>query len=249
MFHRCSEPSMASRWRRRCAARSDECSIGEANRAAADKKDSALAAKRAHRSLARLAEGTTIRRGARLAGRPFDAQRRDLAMQAGISDEELRELLPRLRRFAQWLTRDPSSADDLVQSCLERALSRGSSRDPQASLRAWLFTILYRQFVDSRRRSRRIQSFFERFREEPELAPSAEEAVIANASLEAFAKLSPDHRAILLMVTVEGFSYQQTADTLNLSLGTVMSRLSRARSSYRALIEGETGPAPLRRVK
>ncbi|MDB5988560.1 MAG: hypothetical protein JWR16_3613 [Nevskia sp.] len=170
-------------------------------------------------------------------------------MQATISDEELRELLPRLRRFAQWLTREPSSADDLVQNCLERALSRWQSRDPQASLRAWLFTIMYRQFVDSRRRSNRIQRFFERFQEEPELAPSAEDAVIANASLEAFGQLSPDHRAILLMVTVEGFSYQETADTLGLPLGTVMSRLSRARSAYRALTEGEASPAPLRRIK
>lgn len=70
-------------------------------------------------------------------------------------DDALRELMPRLRRFALWLTRDPSSADDLVQGTLERALSRWSKRREEASLRSWLFAILYRQLLDGRRRAQR----------------------------------------------------------------------------------------------
>ena len=64
-----------------------------------------------------------------------------------LDDEALRELIPMLRRFALWLARDVHAADDLVQSTLERALSRWTSRRDDASLRSWLFTILYRQFL------------------------------------------------------------------------------------------------------
>src|SRR5690606_18663025 len=72
-----------------------------------------------------------------------------------IDDDELRQLLPSLRRFALWLARDPADADDLVQACIERALSRWSTRRGDASLKAWLFAILHRQFIDQRRRAGR----------------------------------------------------------------------------------------------
>src|SRR3546814_9726416 len=67
-----------------------------------------------------------------------------------IDDDELRELLPSLRRFALWLARDPADADDLVQACIERALSRWSTRRGDGSLKAWLFAIAHRQFIDQR---------------------------------------------------------------------------------------------------
>jgi RNA polymerase sigma-70 factor (ECF subfamily) len=76
-----------------------------------------------------------------------------------------------------------------------------------------------------------------------------EEAVLARSSLGAFDKLSVDHRAVLLLVTVEGFSYQEAAQALDVPIGTVMSRLSRAREAYRALTEAEPAPARIRRVK
>src|SRR3546814_8980366 len=72
-----------------------------------------------------------------------------------IDDDELRELLPSLRRFALWLARDPADADDLVQACMERALSRWSTRRGDGSLKAWLFAIAHRQFIDQRRRAGR----------------------------------------------------------------------------------------------
>jgi RNA polymerase sigma-70 factor (ECF subfamily) len=166
-----------------------------------------------------------------------------------LDDQALRELLPGLRRFALWLSRDASNADDLVQSCIERALTKGSSRRPEASLKSWLFTILYRQFIDGRRRASRFQRLMDVFRDEPQLEPSAEDTVMARSALESFGQLSADQRALLLMITVEGFSYQEAAQALDIPIGTVMSRLSRARQAYRQLTEGETPTMPLRRVK
>jgi RNA polymerase sigma-70 factor (ECF subfamily) len=162
-------------------------------------------------------------------------------------DDALRELLPRLRRFALWLTRDLSSADDLVQGALERALSRWSSRREEASLRSWLFAILYRQFLDGRRRARRHAWLLGRLRmeEEPQ-SPSAEREAVAQSMLQAFERLSPEQRSLLLWVTVEGLSYQEVAQILDVPIGTVMSRLSRARAALRRLGEGETTTPSLR---
>ncbi len=164
----------------------------------------------------------------------------------GIDDDELRQLLPRLRRFALGLTRDRPAADDLVQSCLERALSRRGSKRASGSLQAWLFSIMYRQFLDGRRRFARLRRWLDTEQRESEAAPSAEEVFLARTSLAALDKLSPDQRAILLLVAVEGMSYQDVADTLGIPIGTVMSRLSRARSALRSLLDGKTSRPTLR---
>lgn len=166
-----------------------------------------------------------------------------------VDDDELRALLPGLRRFAISLTRDTSTADDLVQSCLERTLSRWRTKRPEGSLKAWLFAIMYRQFLDSRRRGTRFQRLLDAFSARVDSTPSAEDTVIARSSLEAFDKLSADQRAVLLLISVEGFSYQEAAQALDVPIGTVMSRLFRARHAYRDLTEGEPIAAPLRRVK
>ena len=71
-----------------------------------------------------------------------------------LDEHQWRELLARLRRFALWLTREPGSADDLVQATVERALSRHGQQREAEALRAWLFTILYRLFLDGKRRDR-----------------------------------------------------------------------------------------------
>ncbi|WP_373862094.1 RNA polymerase sigma factor, partial [Burkholderia multivorans] len=85
-----------------------------------------------------------------------------------LDDDALRELIPRLRRFALWLARDVHAADDLVQSTLERALSRWTSRRDDASLRSWLFTILYRQFLDGKRSAKRYAWLLGRIRDDEE---------------------------------------------------------------------------------
>ncbi|WP_260954846.1 sigma-70 family RNA polymerase sigma factor [Pseudomonas citri] len=164
-------------------------------------------------------------------------------------DEQLRMLIPRLRRFAVSLTRNPSNADDLVQACLERALSKWSDKRPDGDLRAWLFSILYRQFLDAHRRSRRYARMLEFFTGGQDAQPSVERSVIAQSSLQAFDQLPTEQRALLLWVSVEGLSYQQVADILGVPTGTVMSRLSRARQALRQLSEGEITRPTLRILK
>lgn len=166
-----------------------------------------------------------------------------------LDDDELRALLPSLRRFALSLARDASDADDLVQACLERALSRWSTRRADASLKAWLFAILHRQFIDGRRRANRFRRLLAVFTDEHEVAPSTEDTFVARSALEAFARLGADQRAVLLLVTVEGLDYRETAQALGVPVGTVMSRLSRARAAYRKLIGDNTDGTVLRSVK
>ena len=164
-------------------------------------------------------------------------------------DEQLRELIPRLRRFAVSLTRNSSSADDLVQSTLERAIVAWADKRIEGDLRAWLFSILYRKFLDAHRRSRRYARMLEFFTGRDDVQPSVERTVLAQSTLQAFDQLNTEQRALLLWVSVEGLSYKEVAEILKVPIGTVMSRLSRARQALRQLSDGEmTGPA-LRRLK
>lgn len=157
-----------------------------------------------------------------------------------LDEDQLRQLIPRLRRFARSLGGDAAASDDLVQSSLERALRAWSSRRNHDALQPWLFSILYRQFVDDRRRARRWQRVLEVVGVTHEHhAPSAERVNEGRAALAVFAELADEQRAILLLVSVEGFSYREVADTLGVPIGTVMSRLSRAREKLRTLSEGK----------
>ncbi|AAY93211.1 RNA polymerase sigma factor [Pseudomonas protegens] len=164
-------------------------------------------------------------------------------------DQQLRPLIPRLRRFALSLTRQPSSADDLVQACLERALAGWTEKRPEGDLRAWLFAILYRQFLDAHRRSRRYARMLEFFTGRDDSQPSVERTVMAQSTLEAFDRLNAEQRALLLWVSVEGLSYKEIAEILQVPTGTVMSRLSRARQALRQLSDGEISSPSLRILK
>jgi RNA polymerase sigma-70 factor (ECF subfamily) len=180
----------------------------------------------------------------------MDTGNSHIAMSDNAVDDQLRQLLPRLRRFAHWLTRGAGGADDLVQSTLERALSRWASRRDGEALRAWLFAILYRQFLDTRRRSRRYAAALEHFRSWDEAAqPSVERQVVAQSALQALQRLPPEQRSLVLWVSVEGLSYQEVANILDVPIGTVMSRLSRAREAFRSVCEGETAKPNLRLLK
>ncbi|MDG2523768.1 RNA polymerase sigma factor [Stenotrophomonas sp. HITSZ_GD] len=170
---------------------------------------------------------------------------------ATADDDRLRALLPRLWRFARSLAGDPAAADDLVQSALERALRGWDARRDDQALQAWLFSILYRRFIDEARRARRWQRLLGLLAASPPpLAPSPEQIHGERVLLGHFGELPAEHRAVLMLVAVEGFTYQQAADTLGIPIGTVMSRLSRARERLRALGEGQAPLAPaLRRIK
>lgn len=166
-------------------------------------------------------------------------------------ERELRDLLPALRRFARSLCADAAAADDLVQETLERALSRWHARRDAYALQPWLFSILYRRFLDERRRATRWARLRALFAGEADdaadTALSPERVHEGREHLAAFARLPAEQRGLLLLVAVEGFSYREAAAALGVPIGTVMSRLARARVQIKSYLDGER-PA-LRRVK
>lgn len=146
------------------------------------------------------------------------------------------------------MTREPAAGDDLVQDCLERAVGRWYLRRPDGDVRAWLFTILHNLFIGGLRRERRRGSQ-EALEDWHAGEPGGQEtALLGRDALRCLQALSAEHRAVLLLVGVEGLSYESTGRVLGVPVGTVMSRLSRAREQLRRLLEGER-PALLRRVK
>ena len=161
----------------------------------------------------------------------------------------LEPLIPALRRYAYALVRDHAAADDLVQDTLERALSRWSSRRPDGELRAWLFTILRNLHIDARRQAlRRGPHGTIDESDLPGTAARQEEALEVHDVLAALDQLPEEQKSLLLLVGVEDFSYDDAARILGLPIGTVMSRLSRARQKLRSIVE--TGRVTLlRRVK
>ncbi|MCR5878154.1 sigma-70 family RNA polymerase sigma factor [Phenylobacterium sp. J367] len=153
--------------------------------------------------------------------------------------------LPQMLRYARALVRDASAAEDLVQSALERAHARRATFRDGADLRAWLLAILHNAFV-SAERSRRAAAA--RDAAAARTAPVAAEPVQEHAAdlqlvQAAFRRLSPEHRAVLHLVAVEGLSYPVAAAALEIPVGTVMSRLSRARAALRAELGGAEAPA------
>ena len=161
----------------------------------------------------------------------------------------LERQVPALRRYAYALVRDHAAADDLVQDCLERALSRWHLRRLDGDLRAWLFTILRNLYVNGYRARRRrgAEAPFEEALS-PGAPPDQEAMIEARDALAALDQLSEPQRSLLLLIGVEDLSYAEAAAVLGLPVGTVMSRLSRARQQLRTIIR--EGRAPLlRRVK
>jgi RNA polymerase sigma-70 factor (ECF subfamily) len=168
------------------------------------------------------------------------------------------EEIPRLRRFARGLVRDPVLADDLVQDCLERALMRMHLWQSGTSMRAWLFTILRNLYINQIRKQMRrgIETPYDEMLDAAgATGPNQEQSLAVRDMKQALAQLPEDQRETLLLVGLEGMSYKETAEIQSVPVGTVMSRLSRGRQALRHLMEaGTTGKPPaknprLRRVK
>jgi len=149
----------------------------------------------------------------------------------------LEEQIPRLRRYARALTRDVTRADDLVQSCLVRAIAKQHLWERGTNLRAWLFTILHNQHVNDVRHSIREGNTVE-LDEAPQLTvPGNAIASLELRDLErAIGKLPPEQRQVILLVGLEGMAYEEVATVLNVPVGTVRSRLSRGRDELRRLM-------------
>lgn len=160
-------------------------------------------------------------------------------------------LVPALRRYARALTRDRTLADDLVQDCLERAITRRHQLRDVGNLSTWLFTILHRMTIDRLRRDTRrhgpagYATPLDRLDENALAeAPSQENGLVHQDLLRALAALPEEQRAVLLLVTVEGLPYAETAKVLGIPIGTVMSRLARGRDRLRRLLDGAMPSEP-----
>jgi RNA polymerase sigma-70 factor (ECF subfamily) len=160
--------------------------------------------------------------------------------------------IPALRRYARAILRDPDRADDLVQDCLERAIAKRSYWRRPGNLRAWLFTIMHNLHANQARSlARRPVSLpLDQVAEQGSSANQIESVAVSEV-LTALEQLDENQREVLVLVAVEQLRYREVAEVLGLPLGTVMSRLGRARERLRQAMNGDA-PEPkasLRRVK
>lgn len=157
-------------------------------------------------------------------------------------ERELAELLPRLRRFAHALSRDPAEADDLAQMTVERALRSREQWQQGTRLDSWAYRIMRNLWIDTvRARGRR-----QRFEAPPEEAESVgedpREAIEASIELQramaAMERLPDEQREVVALILVEGFGYREAAEMLDLPIGTVSSRLVRGRNALLQMLGG-----------
>ena len=150
--------------------------------------------------------------------------------------------LPGLRRYAVALAGNLALADDLVQDCIERALQQQNQLREHARLGAWLRRILYHLYIDEIRRGKRRgrEQDVTELADQLELSAPAPDNSAMREFLQAVNRLSPEHRQVLLLVSVEELSYREIAEELEIPIGTVMSRLARARERLRELMQDDS---------
>ena len=154
-----------------------------------------------------------------------------------------------LRRFALVLTRDRELADDLVQDTVERALSRWYLRRRDRPVRPWMFAILHNLYISGRRRHTRSLQIFDPDAEAIGTTGHGPESSLELKQVLAMLDALPEEQKIVIqLVGVEGFTYAEAANIMEIPLGTVMSRLSRGRERLRQ-ITGAAPPGKLRSVK
>lgn len=154
---------------------------------------------------------------------------------AARTAEDLIGYIPELRRFALQLTGNKSEADDLVQDVLARTLPRLDQYDPHGSFKAWLFTIMRNRFFDGHRRKRLFQTTSYRDDWHGRIEPPAQiDRLTVKALQAALRKLPPTSRDLLLAVALHGRSYEQLARDYQVPMGTIRSRLFRARAALMA---------------
>jgi RNA polymerase sigma-70 factor (ECF subfamily) len=158
--------------------------------------------------------------------------------------------IPRLRRYATAWLHNAADADDLVQDCVERALRRQDSLQDPARLGGWLLAILHNLHLSNLRRARRRGPMLavDSLADDLALAAPPEDRGEIRNFVRAMDSLSDDHRQILLLVGLEGLSYREIAELLEVPIGTVMSRLARARERLRIALEGGDDQT-LRRIR
>ncbi len=159
--------------------------------------------------------------------------------------------LPTLRRFARGLCGDASLADDLVQDCIERALVKSHLYDPARPLRAWLYAVLRNIYVSNWRRNSKFTGAkhiddMDGF--EGSVPPDQDSNFSVALITDALDTLPAQQREVLVLISLEEMSYAHAAEIIGVPIGTIMSRLSRARAHLQNILE-ERGTTILRRVK
>ena len=153
---------------------------------------------------------------------------------------QIEPVIPALRRYARALVRNHAAADDLVQDCLERAVGHWDQRRDRDNPRPWLFAILHNlatsQFRRAATRGQHV-SIDEAGEHETRQNASQEQTLMYQDVMRKLAKLPDEQRAVLLLIAVEDLSYAEAATVLNIPVGTVMSRLSRAREKLQQELE------------
>ena len=168
--------------------------------------------------------------------------------------EQLLLAIPRLRRYARSLLHDTAQADDLVQTALERGLSHWHQFDQRRDMLVWLLSIAHNAFLDLRRRDARLTVLDPaQLQVEQDLqgGDAGADVGLRMDLLAALQRLGPEQREALLLVCVEQLSYAECAEVMRIPVGTVMSRVSRARAAMRDYLDGGAKPAAaptLRRV-
>ena len=162
-----------------------------------------------------------------------------------LSLEELREqiveLVPRLRRFARTLARDPHDADDLVQIAIERALTRSEQLQPDSRLASWMFGILRNAWIDETRTRGRRNKIFVAAELGENVGDSSGAHVDCLSVQDAMARLPDEQRIAVGLVLVEGLSYKEAAEIMAVPIGTLTSRLARGRDALQAMLAETTG--------
>lgn len=158
--------------------------------------------------------------------------------------KQLLAALPRVRRYARSLAFDAALADDLAQSTVERALAHWHQFDQRRDMLVWLLTIAHNAFMDIRRRESRSTTLDPADLQQLQDARTADQPdhlALRVDLLAALRRLSAEQREPLLLVCVEQLSYAEVAEVMGIPLGTVMSRVFRARAALRLLLEGRPG--------
>ena len=154
---------------------------------------------------------------------------------------ELAALLPRMRRFARSITFHQEDADDLVQLAMERALGRSEQYEEGTRLDSWLFRIIRNAWIDEVRSRVRRDALFAPEEEGEHVGDDAAEAQQQRIAVhKAMSLLSDEHRMVVALVLVDGLPYKEAAEVLEIPIGTLTSRLARAREALQKLLLDET---------
>ncbi|HEY8606047.1 MAG TPA: sigma-70 family RNA polymerase sigma factor [Noviherbaspirillum sp.] len=164
--------------------------------------------------------------------------------------KEIVQHLPRLRRYARALTGDSAACEDLVQDTVERALARAELFRPGSRLDAWLLSVMHNLFVSQMRRDALLpQADDDSTAAETPVRGTESDGLEVRDLDRALAQLPPWQREVLLLISLEEFSYEEAAHILGVPVGTVMSRLARGRERLRAILDGRVAPPAASHLK